>query len=70
MKVWWVEAFYERKRYPHIKYKYPQSLSEKIILKTVLKVFIRADIQTDTQITEGNLAHIRQHQHTNGETDV
>jgi len=42
----------------------------KIILKTVLKVFIRADIQTDTQITEGNLAHIRQHQHTNGETDV
>ena len=32
----------------------------KIIIKTILKVFIRADIQTDTQKTEGNLAKIRQ----------
>jgi lipopolysaccharide/colanic/teichoic acid biosynthesis glycosyltransferase len=32
----------------------------KIIIKTISKVFIRADIQTDTQKTEGNLAKIRQ----------
>lgn len=32
----------------------------KIIFKTVLKVFARADVQTDTQVTEGNLAKIRQ----------
>lgn len=32
----------------------------KIILQTVLKVFVRADVQTDTQVTEGNLAKIRQ----------
>ena len=34
----------------------------KIIFKTVLKVFARADVQTDTQVTEGNLARIRQAQ--------
>ena len=34
----------------------------KIIFKTVLKVFARADVQTDTQVTEGNLAKIRQAQ--------
>lgn len=32
----------------------------KIILQTVLKVFARADVQADTQATEGNLAKIRQ----------
>ena len=32
----------------------------KIIALTFLKVFARADVQTDTQITEGNLAKIRQ----------
>jgi lipopolysaccharide/colanic/teichoic acid biosynthesis glycosyltransferase len=32
----------------------------KIILQTVLKVFARADVQADTQTTEGNLAKIRQ----------
>ena len=32
----------------------------KIIFLTVLKVFARADVQTDTQVTEGNLAKIRQ----------
>ena len=32
----------------------------KIILQTVFKVFARADVQTDTQVTEGNLAKIRQ----------
>lgn len=31
----------------------------KIILQTVTKVFTRADIQIDTQATEGNLAEIR-----------
>lgn len=34
----------------------------KIIFQTVLKVFARADVQTDTQVTEGNLAKIRQAQ--------
>lgn len=34
----------------------------KIIFKTVLNVFARADVQTDTQVTEGNLAKIRQAQ--------
>ena len=34
----------------------------KIIFQTVLKVFARADVQTDTQATEGNLAKIRQAQ--------
>lgn len=32
----------------------------RIIFKTVAKVFTRADIQIDTQITEGNLAQIRE----------
>lgn len=32
----------------------------KIIVQTVLKVFMRADVQIDTQVTEGNLAKIRQ----------
>jgi lipopolysaccharide/colanic/teichoic acid biosynthesis glycosyltransferase len=32
----------------------------KIIIKTALKVFIRADVQADTQTIEGNLAKIRQ----------
>jgi lipopolysaccharide/colanic/teichoic acid biosynthesis glycosyltransferase len=32
----------------------------KIIIKTALKVFIRADVQADTQSIEGNLAKIRQ----------
>lgn len=36
----------------------------KIILQTVKKVFVRADIQTDTQATEGNLAKIRQNRET------
>ena len=31
----------------------------KIIISTVLKVFTRADIQEDTQSTEGNLAELR-----------
>lgn len=34
----------------------------KIVFQTVLKVFARADVQTDTQVTEGNLAKIRQAQ--------
>ena len=36
----------------------------KIIMMTVKKVFARADIQTDTQATEGNLAKIRQNRET------
>ena len=36
----------------------------KILLMTVKKVFARADIQTDTQATEGNLAQIRKNRET------
>lgn len=38
----------------------------KIIFQTGLKVFARADVQTDTQVTEGNLAKIRQSQMEKG----
>lgn len=34
----------------------------KIVFRTVLKVFTRADVQTDTQVAEGNLAKVRRAQ--------
>lgn len=40
-----------------------------IILKTVGKVLKRADVQTDTQFCEGNLAEIRSKEMNSGEVD-
>lgn len=41
----------------------------KIIALTFLKVFARADVQTDTQITEGNLVKIRRTEKTERENE-